>query len=380
MSYRYESETRAALERLRVDKPEGKEAVRRVLLARKREELIANRDELRRVQRSCIALFRRVDYSRIRPALRWVVTHDERRLWTYCRRIVSSAPFSGRPGRAVFGFCVDLNTNGIMGIVDVGSDVQALGPRERYIGWSADRKWIGLSHIVNVGTCVCVQPFGCLTGGKYQISACMSSQVVDLWRHRYGITVAAVDTTSLFGRSSVYNRVPGLEYVGDTPGVGVSHATPTDLMTMRRFVRDNSLICRKVGTALDVSSKLEIIARCCQSLGIDQKSVASHQPRGVYVGALGGDSALAFLRGDTSTDEFAPVSRRPEEVEEWWLSRWYSMRWPKQRDSVQRFDYSVYGVDAQIDLCCRDMIREPKTESGLPVQQEGPDDSGGSLQ
>lgn len=85
----------------------------------------------------------------------------------------------------------------------------------------------------------------------------------------------------------------------------------------------------------------------CQVLDIDFDIFRSGQPRGVYL-ALLGDGALEFLRGERDT--FEPQTRTQEEIADWWLDRWYSMRWPKKKDEVAAFDYDIYRVDNQIDM------------------------------
>jgi len=69
--------------------------------------------------------------------------------------------------------------------------------------------------------------------------------------------------------------------------------------------------------------------------------------RGVYF-AERGPNALPFLRGDDPN--FIEVCKNQDEIIEWWLDRWYSMRLPKVIDEISKFDYRVYEWDNQIDL------------------------------
>ena len=154
-----------------------------------------NRKEFKKIERGCVELLGRVDYSDVVPDLVNVAPNDAH-IWRWARHILSSAPWTNRPGRANFFFCVDRKSNGILGIVDIGSDLNALGLRDKYVGWGNARKFSGgLNHIANVGTCVSSHPFGLLTGGKFQLVACTSNKIVQLWQHRYGDRLAGITTT-----------------------------------------------------------------------------------------------------------------------------------------------------------------------------------------
>jgi hypothetical protein len=236
-----------------------------------------------------------------------------------------------------------------MGVVEVGGDMQSMGLRDRFIGWSIARKFAGgLNSLGNLGTCVATAPFGLLTGGKFAALASATDLVANLWFERYAEPLAMVCVTSLYGRSSQYNRLPGFSYLGDTPGHGTAHVSKADTALLNRFMAANNLLPRTGGTALDIASKQDLLARACATLKIDRASIATHQPRGVYVCPLG-DDALPFLRGERPT--FAPTTETVDRVADYWMNRWYAMRWPKVRDEIARFDHDTYRVDSQIELC-----------------------------
>ena len=221
--------------------PRTKDEVRQVLLQRKRENLIGHRAKLKRAQGAAMRLIGQVEYERIRPRMVYCAPKDKP-TWDYLRHCVSSAPWQDRPGRALRLFCVDERSGGVLGIVDMGSDLQTLGPRDRHIGWSHRRKMKGggLRHVANLGTCVCVAPFGWLTGGK-----CMSVMMTGRefgrdWHRRYGDRLAAVTTTSLYGKSSQYNRLKEYVHLGNTNGGGVSHLDNASYKLLKAFVVSNS--------------------------------------------------------------------------------------------------------------------------------------------
>ena len=345
---------RSYLQKLQVEAPKTKDEVRGILLRRKLEQLQLKRDRLKVVQGRALSLMERVNYNNIRPALIFCSPQD-RQVWEYMRNVVSSAPWTQRPGRCLYLFCVDGNSGGILGIVDLGSDMFVLSPRDRYIGWTQQRRLTfgGLRHIANLGTCVPVCPFGVLTGGKFMSVAVTSQGIVDVWDHRYGDKLAAISTTSLFGKSSQYNRLNEYEYLGNTNGGGIAHIDERGKALFKAFLKEVNFKTkygtgsRGAGPAGGYDNTLNKLMSVCQVLDIDFDIFRSGQPRGVYL-ALLGDGALEFLRGERDT--FEPQTRTQEEIADWWLDRWYSMRWPKKKDEVAAFDYDIYRVDNQIDM------------------------------
>ena len=350
-----EDEARRVLLSIQQTHPRTRDEVRGVLLQRKRENLIRHWAKLRRVQGAAIRVIGRVEYDRIRPKMIYCAPQDKP-LWDYLRHCVSSAPWQDRPGRALRLFCVDEYSRGVLGIVDMGSDLQTLGPRDRHIGWTHGRKMKGggLRHVANLGTCVCVTPFGWLTGGKCMSVMMAAREFGDVWHHRYGDRLGAVTTTSFYGKSSQYNRLKEYRYLGDTGGGGVAHLDDGSYRLLKAFVVGNSK-----GTKWGASgslggpgggtlNRLNCLVHACKLLGLDFDNFRSGQPRGVYF-AERGYGVLPFLRGET--DDFEERADSWDDISEWWLDRWYSMRWPKKRDEIAEFDPSIYEVDRQIELC-----------------------------
>lgn len=346
--YLLENEVRDYIATLNNSMPSDKDGVRKVLQARKLEVLLEQYDTLKKQQSRALNLMKRVDYTNIAPTLVHVSDADLP-LWKYVRICVSSAPFLGRPGRSNFVFCIDKNSGGLLGVLEIGSDMQSLGVRDKYIGWSQERKYSGgLNHIGNVGTCVSVEPFGKLTGGKFMIVGATSSTFTDLWQHKYGEQLAAVLVTSLFGKSSIYNRLKEFVYLGNTPGQGTAHVSKAGVKLLKQFVKQNNLRTRSGGHGLPMDNKSDLLERACAVLKIDRSSIESHQPRGVYFAPLG-DDALPFLRGEISA--YQPPYRDIEQVSQWWLERWYENRLAQFRDEVTTFDFDSYRLDTQIELC-----------------------------
>jgi hypothetical protein len=338
---------RAVLDDLRSHAGGSKADVQRVMAARRLDALLRERKTLKAVEARALQLIRRPDFARLQPTLVHV-SPDDRALWTYLRHTLSSAPWTARPFRASFLLAIDVFTKGVLGIVDVGSDLRVLSPRDQRVGWTQAQRYARLRHSANIGTCVSTEPFGRLTGGKFLASATMSEWFAQFWERKYGDALALVCTTALYGRASIYNRVPGLDYVGDTAGGGAYHLSDAGYETLKRFLVRHGIVARMGGRTSATESRVDVLQRCCALLGVDLDAVSSHQPRGVYC-AFRGDDACAFLRGetDTVTGAFPHVDR--DAAARWWLGRWHAMRLPKL--VVASDWWRAYSVDGQIDRC-----------------------------
>jgi hypothetical protein len=345
---RHEQEVKDYIESLIQESPKTKEDYRRVFAQRKRERLVKFRDRFLKHQRSAINLIKRVDYTNIKPKLVFCPIKDKP-IWDYLRHCVSSAPHKGRAGRQLHYFVVDMNSKGILGIIDIGSDVEALTNRDEYVGWKdASTRRNQLKYIGNLGTAVAIAPFGLLTGGKLISVLSTCSTVSEHWDKRYGDELAAISTTSLFGKSSQYNRLKEFKYLGvKTSEFASSFISPYGVKLMRSFIMGSSLGTDRLagkgslGPIDLMRVSLDILKWRNKGLNLPRMD------RGVYF-AERGPNALEFLRGEDK--DFIEVSRSQEEIVEWWQDRWYSMRLPKVIDEVSKFDYSVYEWDNQIDL------------------------------
>jgi hypothetical protein len=345
----YETEVREFIESIASQKqPETKEEYRANLADRRRERLLKHRSRLLKYQRSAIRLIERVDYANIEPKLVFCAKKD-RPIWDYLRHTISSAPHKGRIGRQLHYFVVDLYSKGVMGVIDVGSDVEALTNRDKYVGWTdiSTRRNM-LKYIGNLGSAVAVGPFGSLTGGKLISVLSTSKEVGADWMERYGDDLAAICTTSLFGKSSQYNRLKEFKYLGDkVSSFGSSFISEYGVKLMRKFVSGHQIgVDRMAGKGSNLGP-IDLMMASLDILKMKKKVQLPSMKRGVYF-AERGPNALAFLRGDDST--FIESSKSQDELVEWWLDRWYGMRLPKVIDEIKKFDYRIYEWDNQIDI------------------------------
>lgn len=348
--------------------PTTREEIRATMAGRKAEELRANRDTLRRVEARAIRLIARPDYRSIRPTLRWVAPRD-RPVWRYLRATVSSAPFTGAPGRWLPAFAVDEASGGILGVVELRSDISALGPRDRAIGWTHDDRFRRgrLRSVAGLSTCVAVPPFGALTGVKAMAAMVTSTEAARAWEGAYGDPLAAVATTALYGKSSAYNRLREWDYVGVSTGASAFHLPDAHVRWLSRWLtatgRDSGAYW---GTSGSGGGRYVVVRTAAHAFGFDLDDVFSRQPRGVYL-ALLGDSAGPYLRceRDALTPDTEPLAAKVD----YWLDRWYAMRLPKVSDRIDAFDPDAFRVDRALADADR-LYRDAPPVPDLPDRDE----------
>jgi len=318
-----------------------------MLVERKVEMMRGRLAKMRAVEGRALALISRVDYANIAPALTLAAPKDEG-VWMYLRGVISSAPWLSSPGRSLHYFVTDRNSGGIMGVVAFSSDLDAIGPRDRYVGWDRAAKYRlrRMNNVANMSTCVTVAPFGLLTGGKCAASMVVSAEIAALWDHKYSSVMAGCTTTSLYGRSSQYNRLPMWQFVGQTPGLGVASLTEPDYQLVRRYVTERGLFGGMKGHGGHFGGgggRIGNISLAAEDLGVPRPSSA--MPKGVYFAEYARD-AKAFLRGEASTitTDVPSMTERAE----WWHERWYRMRWPKVEGAVRAWDPLMYSLTEQL--------------------------------
>jgi len=141
--------------------------------------------------------------------------------WTYLRRMIHTMSWTANPGRNVKIFIKDRTSGKLLGLVSLASDVTSLGVRDKYIGWKKEDKFSKgkLNYTTMASTIVCTQPLGYnFLGGKLTAMMTTVPEVREFWKRKYGQTLIAVGTTSLYGIHSQYNGIPHFKTLGESAG------------------------------------------------------------------------------------------------------------------------------------------------------------------
>jgi len=141
--------------------------------------------------------------------------------WTYLRKMIHTMSWTANPGRNVKIFIKDRKSGKLLGLVSLASDVTAMGVRDNYIGWTKEDKFQKgkLNYTTIASTIVCTQPLGYnFLGGKLTAMMTTVPEVREYWKEKYGQTLIAVGTTSLYGIHSQYNGIPHFKTLGESAG------------------------------------------------------------------------------------------------------------------------------------------------------------------
>jgi len=177
------------------------------------------------------------------------------RHWNILRVLISSSRHDGVMGRQLRYIVRDKVTKTYLGIICMGSSMMNLSERNKEVfGGDITQNKEAKNHfkkafgkggrsvnMTNGQTIMCTQPFGrSFNGGKLLSLLCLSKQVQDDWKKRYGDTLVTVETTSLYG-DKTHSQYDGMKPFwrnlgktsGDTP------IKPTDELwkSMRRWVK-----------------------------------------------------------------------------------------------------------------------------------------------
>lgn len=198
-----------------------KDELRRKLLVAKEEYVNRNADRLAKIKpawdkmQSVVPKIEDID-----PYIDFCdLTKGLQDLWWYGRVVVSSAPLTGEVGRRIHYLVRDRETGFVLGIVGIASDL-TIPIRDEHIGWTRANKWAGkrINYLMNVQHAVATPELSNYLTGKLCALSALSSEVQEHSEHKYGHPLAMMTVTSLFGKSSVYNRLTGFTYLGTTKG------------------------------------------------------------------------------------------------------------------------------------------------------------------
>lgn len=262
-----------------------------------------------------IANGKEVDPTRLSPRLIEVLPNSEEELLFRYARLHWSIPVSAGYGRRVRFLVVDEFNNKLIGILGLGDPVFALGPRDRWVGWTQGDRRARIRAVMDAFVLGAVPPYSQLLCGKLVALLATSDEVRHAVKRKYGgretlITgdvhdgrLALVTTTSALGRSSLYNRLRldghlAFHSVGFTRGSGEFHFSNGVYQDLRAFAEQNCIATAKNsrwGTGF--RNRREIIRKALPELGLKTDLIYHGVQREVFVAPLA-QNTREFLRGE----------------------------------------------------------------------------------
>lgn len=293
---------------------------KKILVKRRDEYIESNRSNLVSLFRSC-EVSKLLDVSKfsmdlIEPKL--VLCNGDRKLfgaWKYLRTMCSSLPWTGYYGRNMYYLVVDKVSGCCMSILGLGSDFMSMKPRDDYIGWNKKDKfgykmkgnevyngsftsWKAqkkegvvsvdnkISNLMNIHTCVSLNPFSVLTSGKLSAMLAFSDTVLDDFYRLYQEKLAGITTTSVYGKSIQYSGISDyMKFLGFTKGVGTLQFPLSIIEKIKEYYLAHQSEKKWDDIALlGLQPKAKMIQLVCKELGISSNIMMHNHQKGIYFG------------------------------------------------------------------------------------------------
>lgn len=257
------------------------------------------------------------DYMKLQPRMVFA-NGDLAEKWNTVRTFTSTMKNNNNIGRNMNYLVQDDVTGKFLGVVCISSDFLDLTPRDKFIGWSRDKKTSGrmINHTAIGSTIVPLQPLGYnYMGGKLLALLCLCDEVQNRWKELYKDTLVGVTTTSLYGKNkqgglSQYDRLTHWKKMGFTSG-SVSYETtrPTTTLMLNWLKAKEPRKYFEWYVAKNLSGqpykrdhKNRSYVYIYTKLDIPKDLIRSEHARGIYFSPLY-TNTNEFLRGDITEDK-----------------------------------------------------------------------------
>lgn len=132
--------------------------------------------------------------------------------------------FRKRVGRNIPLVIYDTNYNFIYGIIALSSPMlfnknidEYLKNKIKIYEFKNHAQFIN-DHLLDITVCVGMGELTKYLTGKMLIYSSFSKEIIDIYNNKYSTDIKLLMTTSIYGKSSIYNRVNNLQYLGLTEG------------------------------------------------------------------------------------------------------------------------------------------------------------------
>lgn len=300
----------------------------------------------------------------IKICLEFVESKEQKDLWNYYRYTVSSLETFKTEnfiGRTICVLIKDLNTRKYLGIISLSSDIKNLKMRDDYIGWTSDNKFKDkmLNRIMNLSTCVSLQPFGFnFNGGKLLVKLAFSKEIMDKYFDKYNEELLGIITTGLYGKSIQYDRLKEIKFIGMTSGNSVYKISPEITKLCREYLLSaHNKITNK-------TSKLYVLSDAIQRLKLPRELFMTDNPKGIYFGFTYENSKVILCGKKKKLKN--PINKTTNEMFNEWYNRWAIQRYTnlKNTNRIQELEYNCPATRIKI-------FRQRQIEKlGLDVYKE----------
>lgn len=316
----------------------------------KREEIIQNNrnwiDKTIPYARENLAHGSDVLRSPIDPVIEVCETQKQNDLFRIYRYFWSS-PYSDYVGRRIRILIRDagLPNQPVIGIAALGSPIIHIPERDAFIGWDKDTRTKNLIYTMDAYVIGALPPYNYLLGGKLISLLLASKEIRKIYQKKYKNKITLIDkrkanslvgifTTSLYGKSSQYNRLKynGIllyQHIGHTKGYGSLHLSKETIQEMLQLLKSKNIeVNHRFGDG--PSWVMRVISATSHLLGFESDFLLRHSfKRSIYFVPLA-KNFREFLNGKTNKPSYYNFSM--EELVHYWKDRWLKKR--KQNQDI----------------------------------------------
>ncbi len=293
-----ESDLRAA------KRASGDKEKQRALLLKRKSEIVKTQQVWVDNHRCLLGDYCRTDLPKnyIPSSLKFVLCHEQWQhdLWRIVKLTHWSMPPNEYVGRRKRILVFDGDY--LVGLIGLASCIWGLTARDQWIGWDVTQKTERINYVVDAYVLGAIPPYnGEYRGSKLLAYLTASDEIREIWRNEYGISPAAIVTTTLFGHSAVLNRLKHADTklwnnVGYTRGLGTMHfSLKTVGLAKELLARNDTDVPDRLNSG--PNWKLRLMRTAIESVGLQAEKHLSHgYKRGVYLMEYA-ENARDFLAG-----------------------------------------------------------------------------------
>ena len=295
-----------------------------ILLIANEEEIRKRNKELKSEPNNDIQVFLRENEEKQKKAIEddfipnpYFMEYNLEYKWVELVNNITSTIFKNRPGRTLKYLVMDRDYGFIYGLVSVASPMLN-SKLTRYIKEKTDLNKVDFgylnNHVIDMNVCIGVGPLTSLLTGKLQAYMVLSDFVINEFNTKYNTQIKYILTTSLYGKSSIYNRIKEFKYLGLSSGYN-------SLFTKEQiaWIKSEYKIIYP-NRAKNKTAKAPHLMRLYEHLWKHHKGNMPFFPlkteRGVYI----------------YDSELNPIKQIQDQIE-FWKARWYYPR--KERLKIQ---------------------------------------------
>lgn len=261
---------------------------------------------------------------------------DKFDIWNYYRRTVSSFTINSKSklvGKQIYILVKDNTSNKYLGIISLSSDVYSIECRDKYINWNSEQKKKKLDEILNLTTCVPLQPFGFkFNGGKLLAELIFSKEIFNIYKKKYNKDLIGITTFGLYGKSIMYDRLRKLKLIGYTKGNSYCNVDDETYELCKLFLKENDAFNKKYKRFMNIRKTIDMLNL--------NKCILTSNKKSCYIGFFNKEN-VNYLNGKL-TAPLKPQLETSNHIFKWWINRWAEKRF-KHLINTNRLEDTYYS-------------------------------------